>query len=567
MNANWQRAAWLLAGSLLLVGAHVYLAFRGEGAQLIARETLVAAEGAEIAGVRIRRPGRRALELVRSRSGVWRIAAPYAALADKAAVERLCDALTIEPVLRTYGDGELARFGRNREDYGLGEGAVAVEVQFAGGSPRTIQLGNPTPDGHGVFAGIGGEPLLYVVPAAVRAAVDRPPREFRTREFCPIAPAAVDGVDIKRGEGSLVRLRRVGGDEWSATVKDETLPASRILAERLLEGLSQARVEDFVWPVGATNEPQIASVPLLALYGLDGETAVTVTLHCADGSGRQVVFGNAAKDGRVYALTAAAAAVATVDGRLKDLAADADFADRRCFPFAPGDVRRVAIVDGERNFLLARRDDGTWRLDAPVVAGADAVRAGELVEDILQLTADDRAAAGVDVAVNAAAPVRVARARLFRRFAPEELRERTILAVVPGSVRRLAVEGVQCADPASVVYDADRREWVVESAHHAGAARTAAIAAVLDAFSPLRASGVVRLGATETDLRTYGLDRPAWRFAIDPAKSGELRRNLLIGARTADGGGYYAASGDRGTVFTLPAETVVRLTAGLVERE
>lgn len=566
MDANWRRTAWLLAGSLMLAGAHCYFAFRGEGTQLIARETLIAAEGPELAGVRILRAGRRTIELGCSRSGVWHLSAPYAAQADRAAVERLRDALTIEPVLRTYGDGELARFGRDREDYGLGDGALVVEVSFAGGRTRSVRLGNPTPDGRGVFAGIDGEALLYVVPAVVRAAIDRPAREFRTREFCPVVSAAVAGVDIKRSEGELVRLRRLSGDGWSATVKDTTVPASRFMAGRLIDWLSQAQVKDFVWPVGASNEPQIATAPLLALYGLDGESAVTVTLHCDDGTGRQVVFGNAAKDGRVYALTAAASAVATVDGRLKDLAGGADFTDPRCFPFVPDDVRRVSIVDGDRNFLLARRDDGSWRLDAPVVAVADAVRAGELVEDILRLTSADLAADGVEVAVNAAAPVRVGRRRLFSRFAPEELRERTILAVDPGSVRRLAVEGVQCTDPASVVFDADRREWAVESANHAGAVRTAAIAAVLETFNPLQASGVVRLCATEADLRACGLDRPAWSFAIDLADAGELRRNLLIGARTADGG-YYAASGDRGTVFTLPAETVARLTAGLVERE
>ena len=82
-------------------------------------------------------------------------------------------------------------------------------------------------------------------------------------------------------------------------VQPKEASASAIRVRQLLAELMATSAVDFIWPNGTEGEGQTLSSALLAGYGLDPESAVTVTLKCADGTDRQIAFGKEAKDGLV----------------------------------------------------------------------------------------------------------------------------------------------------------------------------------------------------------------------------------------------------------------------------
>ena len=65
-------------------------------------------------------------------------------------------------------------------------------------------------------------------------------------------------------------------------------------------------------------------------------------------------------------------------------------------------------------------------------------------------------------------------------------------------------------------------------------------------------------------LAAYGLDRPFLTVAVDQDREDAVRRNILIGERTA--GGRYATVGSSDAVFVISDDAVSRLAAAIVDR-
>ena len=259
----------------------------------------------------------------------------------------------------------------------------------------------------------------------------------------------------------------------------------------------------------------------------------------------------------------------TVDAALRDavLQVPAKLSDSRPFPLEASAVTAFAVADGDVTCALAREQDGAWRLESPVAAPADAKAAEALLHRILALSAADAGDGGdavsVSVGTNSEAVV-VSRRRLLGTMRLEDLRSREVLAVDPALVTRL-VSSTAGQKPVSVVYSRERTAWSPESAEGNAVADEAAIAKVLAALNPLRASGVVALKASAADLGRYGLDRPALTLAVDRGGEGMVRRNVLVGGKAPDGG-RYATVGSADAIFTIPRETMKLLSLSLLRK-
>lgn len=556
---NRRMILWLLVALAVTIGAHVLLSYKGGvGAALVARKTLLDVSRDAPTQLVVARAHEKPARL--TQTGEWQLVEPYAARVDDRTVLKLLDALASSEIDETIGDSELMKLARTRADFGLDDDALKVTVASEDAT-STVRFGRVTPTGDGVYAAIDGEDAVYVVSSNVLAAVDLPPEGFRQRAIFPAWAGAVVAFDLKRGAGSFMRFLR-DGESW-VMKEPETAGASAPKIKKLLGDIAQAEAVEFVWPVGAEGESTVASVSLLAGYGLDPESAVTLTFKCADGADRQLSFGKTAKDGLVYALVQNAGAIVTVDGSLKDqaLAGVTSFTDRRLFPFEVSSVSRISVTDGETNYLLAKDDDGTWRLDAPVAAPTDTASVTALLERLSALTPLDVAAEGLSVSVMSAPPQTVSRAAVLNGLRLEDLRSREVVRIDPLQVKRLVVTRAHGEAPTSVVYDKDRRAWNVEKSARGGAADAAAVESVTAALNPLLAERVVKLKVSADDLKRYGLDEPRLTMAIDQDREDAVRRNILIGAETEDG--FYATRGATDAVFVLSAETVKRLTVPL----
>lgn len=546
----------LLAGILLLTGLHVLLFFKGGSPALLPRRTLVGDELLEASRITIERKGEPATVLERKED--WRICGPYPARADELPINRLLDALVLDPVADTYSEEDLLKLEKTRDDYGLGDPSVKVSVEIAGRT-ETIGFGSRTARGDSVFVTREGDSTVYLVRTNVLAAVDLPSEGFRLRSLCPAGTSSVETFELRRGSEMPMTFVRHDG-VWKHA--DKTA-ASAAHIRTMLDQFEKARVTSFVWPVGKPNEPIDATDSFLTAYGLDPDSAVTVTLRGTGVPDQRVAFGAPEKDGKVYALVQDREAVVTVDGALSDFVRTTDFSDTHLFPIDASNVSYVSLSAGDVKCNLEKNtEDGTWRLSAPISASAEPVVVETLVKRLLALTSSDLTEEGVVVSLQTnTPPVTVTTRSLGEDFAMTALRSREVFRFSASDIRRISVtQGEAKADV--VAYDKDLRAWKVESATREGTVATDAVDHLLAELNPLKAIRIEQLKVKEDDLRRCGLANPRFTVSVTSAKEYELRRNVLIGEKTE--GGSFATIGASDAIFVLSDETVERLTAPLV---
>ncbi|MCR5414852.1 MAG: DUF4340 domain-containing protein [Kiritimatiellae bacterium] len=557
----------LVAIILALAGLHVLVSLRRGPVIYAPRQTLLDVAAKESAGrIRIERKGEKPVVLVREGDG-WRLESPFGGMAEEGCARKVLDLLAFGPVRDSFTEEDLLRLGgHTRSDYGLDDPQVTITVSAKDSGPgHSVRLGSVTADSKHVFASVDGDPVSYLVDTDILSAAGKPAGAFRIRDFVPEGLEGVDAFDIKRGTGSFQSFRLDDG-KWSILSGDgQGTPVSGVKVNLFLADFSNARIEDYAWPVGAPYEPDGVTAPLLAGYGLDPETAVTVTLR---GTGRkdvQISFGKEASDGLVYALAQNGGAIVTVDGRLKDVASKTQFSDSRLFPYEYADVLRVSATDSGTVYQLAREPGGEWRLDAPVAAPADQSCAESFVRHLLSLRSVDRDEAGITVSLSTNSPAETVRtdAALGDMVLPD-LRSREIMKCAPSDVRRVSIAGDGGEKPTLVSYNKDLRRWTVESADAVNASvDEEALARLLFALNPLTADKIVTLKVSENDLFTYGLKSPRWTVAVDSSRGEEWRRNILVGAKAH--GGRFATLGSSDIVFIIPDSTVKALTATVLK--
>ena len=559
---NMRIIVWLLAGISLLVAANFFLSFNDTPeTAIVQRRSLLTVPDDAVSLVEISRDG--AVESVLTHTGSWRLVEPFPGSVDESVVKKLLDALAYAPLDDSLGDQELLKLGRTRADFGLDNPRLRVRVR-AGDTDTSISFGTATPSASGVYAAIEGVHAVFVVPSNTLAAVDVPASGFRRRTLFTSGEESVASFDVKRGTGEFMRFKR-DGDGW-AMVQPTEGPASAPKIKKLLTDVMSASAYDFVWPIGGSNEVAEVSGALLAGYGLGAENAVTLTLKGTDGSDRRISFGSDAGEGRVYALVHNGSAIVTVDGSLKDMASlgNSAFADTRLFPYEASQVNGISIVDGGVTCMLAKNDDGSWRMDSPISAPASLTAVESLVSAVLALRGGDADEKGVEVSISAdERKVHVARGSLGTHFRLEDLRSLEILKIDPASVRRLSVTGTNTNKMKSVAYDRDRRAWSVEASSVPGTVSEGGITRVLGVVNPLEAGRIVKLKVSADDLGGYGLDKPRLTVAIDLEREDAIRRNILVGDATD--GGCFATVGASDAVFVLPESAVYDLSADIVE--
>lgn len=557
--SNRRSLFWLALAVLLMAGVHLALSMRENGTSgLAGRSALVRGLPEKWTSITVERGGTNRVKLVKGR--LWRLVEPYSSSADETAVMRLMDKLSTSSVEDFMSDAELLKLGRTRRDFLLEPPLVTVVLE-GNGDRAEVGFGSLVPSKRSVYAQASGVDAVFVSPAEVLAAVDRPAGDFRRRTLFIAAPDEVSSFSIKRGAASFVDFVR-HGEVWTKAGRQ----VSSQKVGDLLGSVMGAAAVDFVWPTGAADESKSASSALLAGYGLDSENAVTVSMKCIDGVDRWIAFGKPAKEGLVYALAQNGGAVVTVKSSLKDLAVSGGEAQstKRLFPLDAGAVSSYSIDDGSATYSVARVAGGGWRLDAPVSAAADSAAAEAVLARVLALTGADAGSGNVRVAVSPGREsVTVARDRLTGDIGFESLRSREIIKVDPLLVKRLVVKKSGQSVPVSVVYDRDRKAWNVERSPVEGEADETAVARLVSALNPLVALKVVKLKVSDSEMREYGLDRPYATVAVDQERDDAVRRNIILGGKTE--GGRFATLGSADAVFVVSAETVSVLVSELMK--
>ena len=556
--SNRRALVFLVLGIAALVLAEFMLERRGTVSAAGGRFALVETES-PIGRIVVFRRGEP--EVVLERGNGWKIVEPYHGSANEPTVLKLIDALTQTAVPTRISDSELEKVGRDRSDFSLVDPFLRVSIRTEDGVDTSVSFGVPTPSAEGVYASVEGLNAVFIVPTAVFEAADVTADALRRRALFGISAESVCELGIRVGENAPVVFAR-DGDGW----RSESRPASASRLRAYLDVLADAQAVSFVWPVGATNEADHASESLLSSYGLDSDSAVTVTLKSEDGVERRLAFGKDASDGLVYALAQNGSAVVTVPAALKDetVSDPVRFTDSRLFPVEVSAVAAFTLADGDAVYSFARSGKDAWRIESPVIAEADSSVVDAMLGRIVKLTAADADPGGLSVSLSSDAnPIRVAKSAVLPRAGINAVRSRTVFKVEPDAVRRLVrTPGAKGGAVTSVVYSRERKGWNVEKPEGRGEVDEKAVSRIVKVLSALTALRVEKLKVTAADLDDYGLDTPYLTLAIDQDREGAVRRNLLLGNPAR--GGRYATVGSTDAIFVIADDLVERLTVPLV---
>ena len=558
--SNLKSIIVLVLFALLLLAANYSVRYGVVETKASGRRALVEdVEG--LCGIRLERRGRPAIELGRVGTQ-WRLRSPYSGGVDEQIVMKFVDTLAMTPVTDVISDSALLKLGRTRADFSLVEPPIRVVLSDEGGERDSIGFGTVTPLPGGVFATVRGLDSVLVVPSNVLAVVDVNAERFRKRTLFAIGPEAVSSFEIKRRAEAPLEFVRTDA-EW----KMRSASASGQKVKDFLSALTSSEALDFIWPVGASNETEHASAALLVGYGLDPDTAVTVTIKGVDGEDSRISFGKDDGNGHAYALVHGGTAIVTVPAALRETAGQDEgfFADSRLFPVEPRSVGSFSVADGDVKYALVRDKTGGWSIESPIVAKADDGSVEKMLVRILSLAASDLASSddgvAVSIATNAEKSV-VSRESVFGKLTPENLRSKEILRIDPARVKRVVrIEG---ASTSAVVYDRERKAWNAEGESVNGVAAAKGIEGILACVNPLTASRIERLRVPAAALDDYGLDAPFLTVAVDQDVENAVRRNIIIGKKTR--GGRFATVGSSDAVFVIGDRQVKSLSAAIVEK-
>ena len=551
----------ILLTIIAVAAALDYFVYFGKGPSSTSKRTTLVDFQSEAVSVRIERVGSPAVVLDRGLGG-WRLTDPFASGADEQAVMKLVDVLTQTPVVEVISDSELLKLGRTRADFSLEEPVLTVTLTGMDKSVCRFMFGSATPTQDGVYASVEGIDAVFILGKPAFSFVDVRPDDLRQRSLLPLGGAWVTSFEIKREGIPLLEFLRTG-EGWN--VGSEKASSQKIT--EFIDDLTTASAVSFIWPVGSSNETDHVTSSLLAGYGLDPDSAVTVTLNDINGKSRRLSFGKEADDGNVYALVQNGNAIVTVPSKLRDFARQDPvmFTDSRLFPVEARSVNGFSVSSDGSLYSLVRDKDGKWGLESPVVAPADQEASDALLSLILSLSpADVVKENGVAVSVlTNMSKVLVPRERILGKRTFEDLRSREMLKIDAPLVKRIvSTVGGKTPKTASVVYDRERRQWNLDTEADGVAVNVKGVESVLSVINPLAAVRIEKLAVVAADLDDYGLDTPFLTVAIDQDSDETIRRNILIGKKTR--GGRFATIGSSDAIFVISDATVSRLSASIV---
>ena len=551
----------ILLTIIAVAAALDYFVYFGKGPSSTSKRTTLVDFQSEAVSVRIERVGSPAVVLDRGLGG-WRLTDPFASGADEQAVMKLVDVLTQTPVVEVISDSELLKLGRTRADFSLEEPVLTVTLTGMDKSVCRFMFGSATPTQDGVYASVEGVDAVFILGKPAFSFVDVRPDDLRQRSLLPLGGAWVTSFEIKREGIPLLEFLRTG-EGWN--VGSEKASSQKIT--EFIDDLTTASAVSFIWPVGSSNETDHVTSSLLAGYGLDPDSAVTVTLNDINGKSRRLSFGKEADDGNVYALVQNGNAIVTVPSKLRDFARQDPvmFTDSRLFPVEARSVNGFSVSSDGSLYSLVRDKDGKWGLESPVVAPADQEASDALLSLILSLSpADVVKENGVAVSVlTNMSKVLIPRERILGKRTFEDLRSREMLKIDAPLVKRIvSTVGGKTPKTASVVYDRERRQWNLDTEADGVAVNVKGVESVLSVTNPLAAVRIEKLAVVAADLDDYGLDTPFLTVAIDQDSDETIRRNILIGKKTR--GGRFATIGSSDAIFVISDATVSRLSASIV---
>jgi len=230
--------------------------------------------------------------------------------------------------------------------FGLVTPALKIAVTKKDGKTDTLEFGDDTPAGSGVFAKLAGDPRVFVVNSSIRAALDKSWKDLRDKRLLTMDPDKVSRVELTAKKQS-VEFGRIGANEWQI-VKPKPMRADGWQIEEMVRKLREAKMDATV-----SDEDAAKAVTAFA----SGTPVATVKL--TDPAGVQQLEVRKVKED-FWAKSSALPGVYKV---AKDLSAGLDkgvddFRNKKVFDFGFSDPTKVAVKDNGVEKVFQKSGEG-----------------------------------------------------------------------------------------------------------------------------------------------------------------------------------------------------------------
>jgi Domain of unknown function (DUF4340) len=263
----------------------------------------------------------------------WQIVAPLKTAADQTEASGLTTNLTTLEVQHVVDEAP-----EDLKQFGLAEPRSEVAFRLAGEKePRRLLVGNKTATGGDVYAKIGADKRVILIPGYLESTFVRSTFDMRDKSALKFDRDKLDGLTLVSG-GKTVRLRK-DANEW-------------LLAEPVAARADFGAVEGIIGRVsGAQMKSIVSSEPSEADLKKYGLTSPPVTVRLNSGSAQAALaLGGDAGDGNIYARDVSRPMVFTLESAIGDdlKKSASDLRKKDVFEFRPFNAKHVEITrDGK----------------------------------------------------------------------------------------------------------------------------------------------------------------------------------------------------------------------------
>lgn len=258
----------------------------------------------------------------------WQIVAPLKTAADQTEASGLATNLTTLELQHVVDEAP-----EDLKQFGLAEPRSEVSFRLAGEKePKRLLVGNKTATGGDVYAKVGADKRVILIPGYLESTFVRSTFDMRDKSALKFEREKVDGLTVVSG-GKTVRVKK-DANEWMLA-EPVAARADFGTVEGILGRLSGAQMKAIV-----SAEPSDADIKK---YGLASPAA---TVRLSSGSAQAALaLGGDAGEGNLYARDLSRPMVFTLESAIaEELKKSAtDFRRKDVFEFRPFNAKRIEI--------------------------------------------------------------------------------------------------------------------------------------------------------------------------------------------------------------------------------
>lgn len=326
----------------------------------------------QLSQIEIKRKDGKSLTL--KKSDKWQITAPETLPVDSDAVSGLVStagSLSAEKVIE-----------KNNTDwssYGLQTPVLEVKLTKKDGKTQTLQFGDDTATGGGVYARLDGGPQLYSVASFGKTSFDKTAQDLRDKRLVIFDSDKLTRVELN-AKGQSVEFGKNQQGEWQI-VKPKPYRADNFAVEELVRKIKDAKMDVTVSEEDAKK----------AAGSFASGTKVAVA-RVTDAAGTHEM--EVRRQGEDY--FAKGPAIAGVHKVAKELGegldkATEDFRNKKLFEFGFNDPTKVEVKGSDGQWKAYQKKDTKWFLGSQEM---DAVSVQSVIDRLREMTATGFADSG-----------------------------------------------------------------------------------------------------------------------------------------------------------------------------